>query len=224
VTHLLDAKDGELLVRAARKMVTAIAAEGRIARDPQRLDAAISRHLQKSAGEKLNMPRGVFVTIKRHSDGELRGCIGFIHPTPLWDAVQRAAASAAFGDFRFAPLSADELGDMVFEVSVMTEPVLVEGGCRDWKKNIKIGRDGLIIFNSGYSGLLLPQVPVEQGWGVQEFLDNICYKAGLTTDALSDSNTKLMKFECQVFAESEPRGKVVEVATAKPSKRRKASK
>lgn len=220
----MGAKDGELLVRAARKIVTAIAAEGRIARDSQRLDAAVSRHLQKTAGEKLSVPRGVFVTIKRHSDGELRGCIGFIHPTPLWDAMQRAAAAAAFGDFRFAPLSADELGDVVFEVSVMTEPVLIEGGRGEWKKKIKIGRDGLIIFNGGYSGLLLPQVPTEQGWGVQEFLDNICYKAGLDTDALSDSGTKLMKFECHVFAESEPCGKVVEVVPAAAAKRRKAAK
>ena len=222
---MLDAKSGGLLVRAARKIVTKIAKEKRAAHSAQWIDEAAERNMQRSCGEKLRMPCGVFVTIKRHSDGSLRGCVGFIHPTPLWDAVQRAAVFAAFGDSRFLPIGANELDDTVFEVSVMTEPVLVEGrSVAERREKIKIGRDGLVIFNGGYSGLLLPQVPVEQCWTVDEFLSNLCYKAGLPADALSDSGTKLLKFECQVFAETEPKGKIVEVAPAKPAKPAKHAK
>jgi len=219
---MLDAKSGGLLVRAARKIVTKIAKEKRAAHIAQWIDEAAERNMQRSGGEKLRMPRGVFVTIKRHSDGSLRGCVGFIHPTPLWDAVQRAAVFAAFGDSRFLPLGANELDDAVFEVSVMTEPVPVGGkSCEDWKKKIRVGRDGLIIFNGGYSGLLLPQVPLEQNWDASDFLDNLCYKAGLPTEALSDSGTKLLKFECQVFAEAEPNGKIVELKPARQPRREK---
>jgi hypothetical protein len=218
---MLDEKSGGFLVKAAREIVEKISNEKKKIGDQRSLDDSIERNMKKSGGEKLRMPRGVFVTIKARS-GALRGCIGFIHPTPLWDAVQRAAACAAFGDFRFAPLTAKDLGEVVFEVSVMTEPVLVEGvSCAEWKKKIKIRRDGLIIMSGGYSGLLLPQVPVEQKWGIDEFLDNICYKAGLPADALNDSATKLMKFECQVFAEAAPNGKVHEIkldATARAKK------
>lgn len=211
---MLDEKSGGLLVKAAREIVEKISKEKKKFGDQRGLDEATERSMKKSGGEKLRMPRGVFVTIKATS-GELRGCIGFIHPTPLWDAVQRAAAYAASGDFRFAPLTAKELDEVVFEVSVMTEPVLVEGSSRaEWKKKIMIGRDGLIIISGGYSGLLLPQVPIEQRWSVDEFLDNICYKAGLPEDALRDSCTKLMKFECRVFAEESPGGKIREIRHA----------
>lgn len=217
----MDEKSGEILVKAARGIVEKIAKEKKDIADQRGLDDSTERNMKKSGGEKLRMSRGVFVTIKATS-GELRGCIGFIHPTPLWDAVQRAAACAAFGDFRFTPLAAKDLGEVVFEVSVMTEPVLVEGGSRaEWKKKIKIGRDGLIIFSGGYSGLLLPQVPVEQGWDVDEFLDNICFKAGLPAEALDDSATKLMKFECQVFAEDAPNGKIREVRPGAPQRAKK---
>jgi len=219
---MLDAKSGDLLVRAARKIVTKIAKERHAAHSAQLIDEAAERNMQKSGGEKLRMPRGVFVTVKRHSDGSLRGCIGLIHPTPLWEAVQRAAVLAAFGDCRFLPLSAGELNDVVFEVSVMTEPVLVEGhSAAERREKIKIGRDGLIIINGGYSGLLLPQVPVEQGWAVDEFLDNLCCKAGLPAGALSDNGTNLLKFECQVFAEEDPGGKIAEMKLAKRAKAEK---
>ena len=33
--------------------------------------------------------------------------------------------------------------------------------------------------NAYTSGLLLPQVPIEYGWGVEEFLCHTCEKAGL---------------------------------------------
>jgi len=159
----------------------------------------------------LNEKRSVFVTIK-NSDYALRGCIGFISPIPLYEGVQRVAISAAFKDPRFSPLEKSELENVIFEVSVMTEPTLVSGQTlEELAEKIKIGRDGLIISNEPYSGLLLPQVPVEQKWDVGLFLENLCYKAEMTPDFLSDENTKLWKFQCQIFAEKEPKGKIEEV-------------
>jgi uncharacterized protein len=166
---------------------------------------------EKPPGMEYKAKRGVFVTIKKFKDRSLRGCIGFISPTPIWDAVQSAAALAAFEDPRFPPLRKEELGNVVIEVSVMTEPSLLQGVCREeYASNIRIGKDGLIIFNQGSSGLLLPQVPLEEKWDTGQFLDALCLKAGMPASSLDDQNTKLMRFQCQVFEELTPDGKVSE--------------
>ena len=69
--------------------------------------------------------RGVFVTLTKH--GDLRGCIGFPHAImPLRDAIREAACSAATGDPRFPPVTPNELRDIAVEVTVLTEPELLE--------------------------------------------------------------------------------------------------
>jgi AMMECR1 domain-containing protein len=58
------------------------------------------------------------------------------------------------------------------------------------------------------SGLLLPQVPVELDWDVDEYLANICYKAGAPIDVWQDPTSKLYSFRAVVFKELEPGGRV----------------
>ena len=199
---LLNLEEGTLLVKLARSTVKKFYKN-------KSLD---SLELEKTKNEKLNEPHGVFVTIKKFPSHMLRGCIGFISSTALYEAVQHAALSAAFKDTRFSPLQTSELKSIIFEVSVMTEPTLVSGeNLHELKKKIKIGYDGLIISNGSYSGLLLPQVPIEQKWNVDMFLKNLCYKAGMTPDFLNDENTRIWKFQCQIFAECEPNGKIEEI-------------
>jgi hypothetical protein len=50
-------------------------------------------------------------------------------------------------------------------------------------------------------GLFLPQVPLEQGWDRQQYLENLCRKAGLPTSALKDPQTEFHRFTAQVFGE-----------------------
>lgn len=196
---MMNLKEGTLLVKTARSTV-------------EKYSKKQGLELEKTENEKLNKPYGVFVTIKNFSEHMLRGCIGIISPTPLYEAVQRVAISAAFEDPRFSPLEKNELENTIFEISVMTEPVLVlSEGAKQLEEKIKLGRDGLIISNGNYSGLLLPQVPIEQKWNIEDFLHNLCYKAGMTPEFLSDENTKLWKFQCQIFAEMEPSGKIEEI-------------
>lgn len=159
---------------------------------------------------EFSKKQGVFVTL--NLDGELRGCIGFPEPVyPLSRAVVEAARSAAFGDPRFPPVSKKELDDITIEISVLTvpEPVRVKKP-EEYLDMIDIGADGLIIRGDFGSGLLLPQVPVEQGWDAREFLKHICIKAGLPTDAWKDLGNKIYKFQAQIFEEKEPRGDVIE--------------
>ncbi len=160
----------------------------------------------------LRVKRGVFVTLLTYPKKELRGCIGFPYPElTLVEAVQKAALSSAFQDTRFMPINKEELERIVFEVSVLSEPEQIICKPKDYEKNIRIGEDGLIIQRGYLGGLLLPQVPVEQKWGCKEFLENICYKAGLSPDMINDEGTRLWKFQAQIFAEEKPNGEVAEL-------------
>jgi AMMECR1 domain-containing protein len=49
--------------------------------------------------------------------------------------------------------------------------------------------------------VLLPQVPVEQGWNLNEYLDYICVKAGLPTKSYEASDAELLTFTAVVFGE-----------------------
>ncbi|MEE8402490.1 MAG: TIGR00296 family protein, partial [Candidatus Hydrothermarchaeaceae archaeon] len=132
---------------------------------------------------------------------------------PLVDATCKAAVSAAVEDPRFPPLSEGELESTLVEVTVLTSPELIKvASPKDYTNNIEIGRDGLIVENGLNRGLLLPQVPVDQGWSKEDFLSYTCTKAGLTPDCWLDEDTKIYKFSGIVFTEVEPRGKIEERA------------
>ncbi|WP_309493236.1 TIGR00296 family protein [Candidatus Hecatella orcuttiae] len=181
---------------------------------------AIILHLR--SGEKMKPPLGtppalktrcgVFVTLNKVKGGEkeLRGCIGYPEPTaPLVEATIDSALNAAFSDPRFPPLREKELAEVVVEVSVLTplQPVRVKDP-REHLNHIKVGVDGLVVERGWNRGLLLPQVPVEWGWDVEEFLAHGCLKAGLPPDAWLLSGTKIYKFQAIIFEEEEPGGKV----------------
>jgi AmmeMemoRadiSam system protein A len=138
---------------------------------------------------------GAFVTLSR--GGQLRGCIGHIvTDTELHRTVQRCAVSAAVEDFRFPPVTADELGGLEIEVSVLTPMQQVLDVSR-----IEVGRHGLYIVRGMHRGLLLPQVATECGWNRETFLVQTCRKAGLPDDAWQQQSTAIHTFEAQVFGE-----------------------
>lgn len=144
--------------------------------------------------------RGVFVTLTKR--GDLRGCIGFPHAVmPLKDAIREAACSAATGDPRFPPVTAKEIPDILVEVTVLTEPEVLDASPEDRPARIEVGKHGLIVQGYGRSGLLLPQVPVEWGWNVTEFLDHTCMKAGLPRDCWREPSVQISTFEGQIFSE-----------------------
>ncbi|MBD3397460.1 TIGR00296 family protein [Candidatus Micrarchaeota archaeon] len=153
--------------------------------------------------DKYTEPRGVFVTLRM--GGHLRGCIGFALPMfPLGLAVVRSAIAAAFDDPRFPPLTGEELEEVEIELSVLTVPKKIEvSDSSEYLEKIKVGRDGLIIKQGGYSGLLLPQVPEEQGWDAEEYLEGLCMKAGLGPGSWRDEGVEIEAFQAQIFREEE---------------------
>jgi len=159
--------------------------------------------------------RGVFVTINLASPTEerLRGCIGFPYPVkPLGEAIREATIAAATEDPRFPPVTESELGEVVVEVSILTEPAPIKAPRpQDLPSRIRIGTDGLIVSRFGQSGLLLPQVATEFGMDQTDFLSQACMKAGLPPDSWLDEGTEVKAFQAEIFAEASPRGKVLRV-------------
>lgn len=159
----------------------------------------------------FNEKQGAFVTIHTYPEHDLRGCIGIPLPImSLKEAIKQGAQSAT-RDPRFPPLSKDELDHIIIEVTILTKPKLIKvNKPQEYLKEIEIGRDGLIVEQGFFKGLLLPQVPVEQDWDKQEFLSQTCIKAGLLPDAWFDKETKISKFSGQIFTEIKPRGEIKE--------------
>ncbi|MCD7782193.1 MAG: TIGR00296 family protein [Methanosphaera sp.] len=151
--------------------------------------------------EIFNTKRGVFVTLNKN--GDLRGCIGYPEGyKPLIDALLDVSISAATRDPRFRPLTIEEYNDITIEVSVLTQPEqIVVDNYKDYLEKIVIGRDGLIIEYGFNRGLLLPQVPIEQGWDVEEYLSYLCLKANLDVDTWMEDSVKIDSFQAQVFSE-----------------------
>lgn len=163
---------------------------------------AVEAHLEKTKLKKERRPedpifsekRGAFVTLKQH--GQLRGCIGYPLPVkPLYDTVKGMAVAAATQDFRFLPLTLDELPTVSFEISVLSLPRTISD-----PEEVEVGTHGIIISQGDHSGLLLPQVPVEWGWDRETYLNHGCQKAGLPGNAWR-KGAAIQVFTAQVFAD-----------------------
>lgn len=192
--------DGEFLVRIAREAV-----RKRLEEDQRLSIPEIPPVLQNKSG--------VFVTIRkltRHRE-VLRGCIGHIYPeAPLLEATIDSAILSATSDPRFPPMTPSELKESIIEITILTPPEIIKvNKPSEYLEQIEIGRHGLIVENKFRKGILLPQVPVEWEWDVEEFLGHLCGKAGLSPDCWCMEDTKLYRFESEIFKELSPEGKVV---------------
>ncbi|MEM1634538.1 MAG: TIGR00296 family protein [Nanopusillaceae archaeon] len=192
-------EDGKIFVKTARKVIENYLKTGKTI-FPEEI-------------KKYSEKRGIFTTIKKYKNNELRGCIGFPYPIyPLWKALVLSAISAATEDPRFEPLKLEELKEVIIEINILSEPELIKvDNPEDYVKNIKIGRDGLIVKYGIFSGLLLPEVPVEEKWNEIEFLNYTCIKAGLPPNAWLTMPVKIYKFTSQIFREKSPEGEIEEV-------------
>ncbi len=143
----------------------------------------------------LEQELGCFVTL--HKNGNLRGCIGSIEGyEALYLNIVKNAVNAGFSDPRFPSLREEELHELTLEISVMGKLEQVHK-----LEDIEVGIHGLIAEQGGRRGLLLPQVPIEQGWDRKEFIQYTCHKAGLSFDAYLDSKTRFYSFTAEVFGE-----------------------
>jgi hypothetical protein len=181
----LSMAEKDALLKIARKSVETAVREGKT--------------YECSTGlEALAQERGAFVTLTEN--GQLRGCIGYVAPIkPLYLAVRDVARLAALRDTRFRPVTVSELGNLQYEISVLSPLRRVMD-----TQEIRIGQHGLLIHTSDHEGLLLPQVAIEGKWDQATFLEQVCYKAGLSGHAWRDAGADLFRFTALVFGEHGP--------------------
>ena len=140
---------------------------------------------------------GLFVTL--HVSGALRGCIGFLElQGSLEQTLREAAVRAATADIRFPPLAPDELEDMTVDVTLLG-PLEAIGDPTDFT----IGLHGLVLEFAGRRGLLLPQVAVDHSWDKTQFLEALCRKTMVPTDAWTLPGAVVYRFEGMVIKEKE---------------------
>jgi AmmeMemoRadiSam system protein B/AmmeMemoRadiSam system protein A len=150
----------------------------------------------KNLSSFLTQSRGVFVTLTKA--GQLRGCLGeFSPPDSLWQVVQRTAIAAATKDSRFPPVEVQELKDLKIEISVLSPKRKLDR----WQ-DIQLGSQGVILQKGTVSGTFLPQVAQETGWGLEEFLSQLCtQKLGLAKDCYRQPDVTIYTYTAQVFSE-----------------------
>jgi AmmeMemoRadiSam system protein A len=192
--------DGELEA-AARRALLALARGAIEAESALRESGSAGRPSPPAPGPSspvvLEQRRGAFVTLT--IDARLRGCIGRVEPDqPLRWMIPAVACLAAFADPRFPPVEAGELAALVIEISLLSPPVPVAD-----PSHVVVGRHGLSIASRGRRGLLLPQIATQYAWSREEFLDQVCAKAGLPAGAWREPGASLRSFTAEVFSESE---------------------
>lgn len=130
-------------------------------------------------------------------DRQLRGCVGYAMPVaPLYRAVAETARAAAFEDSRFFPVTREEAPLLEVSLSVLSRLFAIHPDA------VEVGRHGLVISQGGRRGLLLPQVPAENDWDRETFLEQTCRKAGLPQDAWR-KGAGIEAFTAEVFSDAD---------------------
>jgi AmmeMemoRadiSam system protein A len=162
------------------------------------LSAVEMRELEEvSRSPHFEEPRGAFTTIYLH--GSLRGCVGYVFPLQsLYKAIVDTARASSFEDERFLPVTKEEAVQLEISLSILSS--LQPASPETIEAEIEVGRHGLLLAHHGRRGLLLPQVPVEQGWDRITFLEQTCRKAGLPADGWKNGAT-IETFTAEVFGD-----------------------
>jgi AmmeMemoRadiSam system protein B/AmmeMemoRadiSam system protein A len=183
----LSPADKARLLKLARGTLTYVLENWRMP-TPEQLNVEVTPAMKQVSG--------VFVTL--HKEGELRGCIGEIFPArPLYKGVIAQAINAGLNDRRFPRVKSSELGEIDFQISVLTPPCPVTSVA-----DIVVGKHGVVLKKAGRSAVFLPQVAVEQNWDRETMLTHLAQKAGLPGDGWREG-ASFDVFEAIVFDEED---------------------
>ncbi|MDI3474165.1 MAG: uncharacterized protein PWR30_488 [Candidatus Woesearchaeota archaeon] len=182
---------------------------------PEKLLKSVSSkyNLSKEDLEFLKSKKGCFVTLNIYNDEALiftyskgpvlRGCIGTILPIePLYRCIYNNAINAALHDPRFPPLSKEELKHIETEISILTTPKeLPYSDANDLKRKLTKD-DGVVLSYGFYKATFLPQV-WEQLKDPEEFLSELCLKAGLPEDAWKNKKLTIETYRVIAIRENQ---------------------
>jgi len=185
----LSPEEKSLLLSIARDAVS-VAAHG------QRLPNLDIASLPPSLREK----GASFVTLT--SGGQLRGCIGALEASqPLALDVQEHAEAAARQDFRFPPVTPQEISSIRIEISRLTTPVLLEYmDGKQLAEMLKPGCDGVVMRDGIRRATFLPQV-WEKLPSPEDFLSHLCLKMGASPDLWRRKRLSVYTYQVEEFEE-----------------------
>lgn len=157
----------------------------------------------ETLSEPLSKLGASFVTLTL--DETLKGCIGALEARmPLAEDVRQHAYAAALHDIRFPPVSSDEVGSIMIEISVLSQPKeLVYDNADELLSTLRPGTDGVIISEGEKRATFLPQV-WERIPSPSMFLSMLCEKAGLHADRWSTGKPSVQIYEVESFQERKP--------------------
>jgi len=141
-----------------------------------------------------------FVTLTHK--GYLRGCIGALEPYQcLAEDVREHAVAAAFQDFRFPPLQANELKDISIEISYLTRPKQLKyADPLDLLQLLRPNIDGVVLRDGIRRATFLPQV-WEKISDPAEFLEELCMKMGAQPDLWRRKKLEVLTYQVEEFHE-----------------------
>jgi uncharacterized protein len=141
-----------------------------------------------------------FVTLTEN--GDLRGCIGALEPyQPLVQDVCEHAAAAAMDDYRFQPVTPQEVSLLSIEISRLTSPQpLVYSQPAELLTRLRPHIDGVILRDGSHRATFLPQV-WEKLPDPSTFLGNLCDKMGAPFNLWQRKPLKVFTYQVEEFHE-----------------------
>lgn len=155
---------------------------------------------QLAIPDTLKCKGASFVTLT--IQGELRGCIGTLEAyQPLYKDVEERAVQAALEDYRFPPVTSEELDLISIEISHLTPSIpLSYKNPLDLPRLLHPDVDGVILRDGMRRATFLPQVwsqlPEPTG-----FLSHLCQKMGAAPDLWRHKVLDVSIYHVEEFSE-----------------------
>ena len=149
---------------------------------------------------RLREPGASFVTLTERE--LLRGCVGSLEAyQPLAQDVREHAIAAALEDYRFPPVSPEEVAWIKIEISRLTAPVPLEyEKPEDLPKLLRPGIDGVVLRDGLRRATFLPQV-WEKLPDPREFLGHLCMKMGVDANTWRYHKLQVYTYQVEEFHE-----------------------
>jgi AmmeMemoRadiSam system protein A len=151
---------------------------------------------------ELQQDGAAFITLTKQ--GRLRGCIGTLEAyQPLVQDVCEHAVAAAMSDYRFSPVTLEELPEIQIEISRLTEPQPLSFETPDeLVATLRPNLDGVMLKEGSRRSTFLPQV-WESLPQPEDFLAHLCKKMGVPPDRWKRSGLQVFTYQVEKFTEEE---------------------
>ena len=185
----LNPQERQILLRIAREAV-AHAAAGK----------TLPKLKLSSLPQRLQQHGAAFVTLTIND--RLRGCIGALQASqPLALDVQEHAAAAASQDYRFPPVTPQEVGQLEIEISRLSPSRELDyANADDLLAKLRPSVDGVVLRRGLQRATFLPQV-WEKIPDPADFLTQLCYKMGAPGNLWQREHLQVLTYQVEEFKE-----------------------